>query len=145
VAARHLLAKGFRHYAYYGVADTLYGKLREAGFSKMHVFRYSPRPGTRAASLDPLDPGVVVERSERMRRVAKELQDAFADDRVGAETDVVIEDVLVCEGRTWARGTTREYLKVRLPGNALVTGDVVRARLLSREAGEVLAEPLGKA
>ena len=35
VAARHFLAKGFRHFAYYGVADPLYGKLRQAGFSNI--------------------------------------------------------------------------------------------------------------
>ena len=35
VAARHFLAKGFRRFAYYGVADTYYGELRQLGFSRV--------------------------------------------------------------------------------------------------------------
>ena len=35
VAARHLLAKGFRHFAYYGAGDTYYGELRQIGFSRV--------------------------------------------------------------------------------------------------------------
>ncbi len=35
VAARHLLAKGFRHFAYYGAGDTYYGQLRQRGFAKI--------------------------------------------------------------------------------------------------------------
>lgn len=35
VAARHFLAKGFRRFAYYGVADTYYGESRQVGFSRV--------------------------------------------------------------------------------------------------------------
>ena len=41
---------------------------RRVGFSRMHVFRYSKRPGTLAADMpDQVPPEVMAERSRRMR------------------------------------------------------------------------------
>ena len=43
---------------------------RRVGFSRMHVFRYSKRPGTLAADMpDQVPPEVMAERSRRMRAV----------------------------------------------------------------------------
>ena len=53
---------------------------RRVGFSRMHVFRYSKRPGTLAADMpDQVPPEVMAERSRRMRAAAQEL--AIADAR----------------------------------------------------------------
>jgi len=41
--------------------------VREAGFSHIHTFRYSPRPGTRAASMDDAVPEIV--KTERSREI----------------------------------------------------------------------------
>ena len=41
--------------------------VREAGLTKLHVFPYSPRPGTRTAGVDPVPPAVKKERSVRLR------------------------------------------------------------------------------
>ncbi|MDQ3822958.1 MAG: MiaB/RimO family radical SAM methylthiotransferase, partial [Actinomycetota bacterium] len=41
--------------------------VREAGITKVHVFPYSPRPGTATAAADPVPPAVKKERSARLR------------------------------------------------------------------------------
>jgi threonylcarbamoyladenosine tRNA methylthiotransferase MtaB len=46
--------------------------VREAGITKVHVFPYSPRPGTRTASDDPVPKAVKRERGERLRRLSRE-------------------------------------------------------------------------
>lgn len=64
VAARHFLAKGFKRFAYYGVADTYYGELREIGFSSVlketghdldHVFHAPARTDPDMPWIETLD------------------------------------------------------------------------------------------
>jgi threonylcarbamoyladenosine tRNA methylthiotransferase MtaB len=43
-----------------------------AGITKVHVFPYSPRPGTRTAAEDPIEPAVKKERSARLRAVSED-------------------------------------------------------------------------
>jgi threonylcarbamoyladenosine tRNA methylthiotransferase MtaB len=45
--------------------------VREAGITRVHVFPYSPRPGTRTASDDPVPKATKKERSERMRGLSR--------------------------------------------------------------------------
>ena len=62
------------------------------GFSRMHVFRYSKRPGTLAADMpDQVPPEVMAERSRRMRAAAQELAIADARRRVGTVERAVLE------------------------------------------------------
>mgnify|MGYP002224633344 FL=1 len=66
---------------------------RRVGFSRMHVFRYSKRPGTLAADMpDQVPPEVMAERSRRMRDTAQELAIADARRRVGT---------VECRARVW--------------------------------------------
>ena len=65
---------------------------RRVGFSRMHVFRYSKRPGTLAAEMpDQVPPEVMAERSRRMRAAAQELAIADARRRVGTVERAVLE------------------------------------------------------
>ena len=65
---------------------------RRVGFSRMHVFRYSKRPGTLAADMsDQAPPEVMAERSRRMRAAAQELAIADARRRVGTVERAVLE------------------------------------------------------
>ena len=65
---------------------------RRVGFSRMHVFRYSKRPGTLAADMpDQVAPEVMAERSRRMRAAAQELAIADARRRVGTVERAVLE------------------------------------------------------
>jgi threonylcarbamoyladenosine tRNA methylthiotransferase MtaB len=118
---------------------------RQAGFSKLHVFRYSPRPGTRAAGLEQLDAPIVAERAESLRAVGEELRASFVEALLGTAAEIVVESIDGAGDEARACGTSREYLKVSVPANGLLTGDVVSARLIAREADEVVAEVLGKA
>ena len=52
---------------------------REMRFAKMHVFRYSRRPGTPAATMEgQVDPHVMARRGERSRELADEMRLAEA-------------------------------------------------------------------
>lgn len=90
-------------------------------FSRMHVFRYSARPGTPAASMGgQVEPIVAARRSAEARALAKELRHAEARALVGTED-------LVCV-QAPGRGVTGGLFDATLKGSA-ATGSLVRVRV----------------
>ncbi len=63
----------------------------EAGISFLHVFPYSPRPGTPAARMPQLDRSLVKERAARLRACGEALQRQHLDGMVGAEQTILVE------------------------------------------------------
>jgi len=62
-----------------------------AGVTKVHVFPYSPRPGTVTAAADTVPPQVKKERSARLRALSDEASRRRWQEKVGRE-DVVLVD-----------------------------------------------------
>jgi threonylcarbamoyladenosine tRNA methylthiotransferase MtaB len=65
--------------------------VREAGMTKVHVFPYSPRPGTLTASADTIPAVVKKERGARLRALSAELSRRRWESRLGT-TDRVLVD-----------------------------------------------------
>jgi threonylcarbamoyladenosine tRNA methylthiotransferase MtaB len=65
--------------------------VRSAGITKVHVFPYSPRPGTVTASSDPVPPQVKKERSARLRAASDSACRARWREKLGSD-DVVLVD-----------------------------------------------------
>jgi threonylcarbamoyladenosine tRNA methylthiotransferase MtaB len=65
--------------------------LEAAGITKVHVFPYSPRPGTVTAGEDTVPPNVKKERSTRLRRLSDDACRRRWLEKVG-ERDVVLVD-----------------------------------------------------
>jgi threonylcarbamoyladenosine tRNA methylthiotransferase MtaB len=81
--------------------ETTLERLEQAGFCYGHVFRFSPRPGTPAASFS----GQVTEhikrgRSERLREVLGARRARFARSRIGEHEKIVVEREEPVEGVT---------------------------------------------
>lgn len=97
------------------------------GFSGLHIFRYSRRPGTRAAKAGgQLPPEILLARARRLRALDRRLRTAFAREAVGTRRTVVVE---AKEGRS-VFGLTEHFLRVRLdrdPGPGLRRVRVVSA------------------
>lgn len=88
-----------------------------AGITKVHVFPYSPRPGTRTAQVDPVPPAVKKERSARLRCASDEACRRRWHARLGEE-DVVLVDR---PGRGYADDYTPWLVDAQV-------GSLVRAR-----------------
>jgi threonylcarbamoyladenosine tRNA methylthiotransferase MtaB len=65
--------------------------VEQAGLTKVHVFPYSPRPGTGTATEDPIPPQVKKERSARLRAASHAACLAHWRSKVGRD-DVVLVD-----------------------------------------------------
>jgi tRNA-2-methylthio-N6-dimethylallyladenosine synthase len=108
--------------------------VREVGFVDAYSFKYSPRPGTRAAKLDhAFAPEVAQERLEALQRVQGCLTLGAHRARVGEETEVLIE------GESRRRGGQLQgrdpYHRVvnltgDLAGSRIEVGDLVVARIV---------------
>ena len=65
--------------------------VERAGITKVHVFPYSPRPGTRTAAEDTVPPEVKKERSARLRALSDAACRARWTEKLG-RADVVLVD-----------------------------------------------------
>jgi threonylcarbamoyladenosine tRNA methylthiotransferase MtaB len=90
--------------------------LREMGFSRLHVFPFSPRKGTPAATMvDQVPKAVKEQRAHDMIALGRELALAFARRFAGRTLEVLAEQEADVEVG-WLEGYTDNYIRVRLPG-----------------------------
>jgi threonylcarbamoyladenosine tRNA methylthiotransferase MtaB len=83
-------------------------------FSYLHVFSYSPRPGTAALRLsDPVPPATVKKRSERLHELASVKRLTFHTDQIGTTVSALFERGLYDGYRI---GTTSNFTKVAVAG-----------------------------
>jgi len=110
--------------------------IAELPLSYLHVFRYSPRPGTASPRLGPAaDPEVARERSARLRALSRERQERFRRDLLGTVQDVLPERP--CGEGSW-QGLTGNYLRVRFPWDEAAGGKELLDRALPRVRLEAL-------
>lgn len=77
-------------------------------FTYLHVFPYSPRPGTAALRLpNPVAPALARERAAELREIGERKASAYFATRVGQTADVVVI------GR--GRGLSGDYLEIGVP------------------------------
>ena len=85
---------------------------KKVGFTKIHVFPYSERKGTKAMELpDHIEPSVKKERARRLLLVSKELECSYYASFVGSEVTVLVEEEK--DGKSY--GHTDNYLHVEIP------------------------------
>ena len=99
--------------------------IRTQKLSGLHVFSYSPRPGTKAAGLAQLPAEEIKRRAEVLRALDKELRGNFADSLVGTEQTVFIEEHK--EGQT--RGITSNFQTVLIENAPQNLHGLVRVKI----------------
>jgi threonylcarbamoyladenosine tRNA methylthiotransferase MtaB len=104
----------------------------EAGFTHLHVFPFSARPGTPAAKMPQVAGDVARLRAARLRAAGDAAMAAFQAGRVGRDALVLMEkdDQGFCE----------HYLPVRVAGPAVAPGTIRPVRITGTEGGTLTAE-----
>ena len=96
-------------------------------FTYLHIFPYSPRPGTAAAARgDQVNCGVVRRRSEEIRAVIRAKRQAFLAAQVGRTLSALTLDEMD-EGTPVALSSN--YLKIVLPGSPLAPNRLLLVRV----------------
>jgi threonylcarbamoyladenosine tRNA methylthiotransferase MtaB len=110
-------------------------------FSKIHVFPFSPRKGTRAAEMLPqIDPDVIAERSKEFLRLSQKMFDTFALEKIGKTADVLFESI---SGDGSISGYSKDYFKVILPpGSKAAAGSELKVRITGQVEDAFVSEIL---
>ncbi len=112
----------------------------QAAFSWLHVFPYSPRPGTPAATFPDQIPNRVKEaRAARMGDLSQRLKAEHLAARVGKWEQVLLERPDP-EKPAWHEGFTASYLPVLVPGDGLAAGQYVTVHICQATADLLIAE-----
>jgi threonylcarbamoyladenosine tRNA methylthiotransferase MtaB len=107
--------------------------VEECGLTWLHVFPYSPRPGTPAARMPQIDGAVRKERAARLRALGAVAEARTQERLIGRTVDVLIEkDDL---------GRTEHFAEIRL-GTPQTPGALVRAVVTGVRNGKLVGSPI---
>ena len=101
----------------------------ECGLTFLHVFPYSPRPGTPAARMPQVSNSVIKERARRLRAAGEAALRERLQSEVGARREVLIESA--------ALGRTEHYLPVAIAGET--PGTVRRLTISGHDDARLIA------
>jgi tRNA-2-methylthio-N6-dimethylallyladenosine synthase len=108
--------------------DTL-SIVRQAGFAQAYSFKYSPRPGTPAATMDDQIAAEIADaRLQTLQALLVRQQLAFNDQTVGVETDILLERQGKLPGQLIGKSPWLQSVHVVAP--SLTIGDIVRVAIV---------------
>lgn len=97
----------------------------ECGLTWLHVFPYSPRPGTPAAKMPQVERGLIKTRAERLRRKGMERVRLHLDAGLGLTRPVLMESARL--------GRTHQFTPVRLLECDAKPGEIIDLRLAAHD------------
>jgi tRNA-2-methylthio-N6-dimethylallyladenosine synthase len=101
----------------------------EVGYASAYSFKYSPRPGTPAATMeDQISPDVMDERLQRLQTRITEHQVAFNRSSIGKETEILIERKGRFAGQMIGRSPWLQSVHVETDA---VIGEIIPVTLLT--------------
>lgn len=99
--------------------------IERIGFSRIHVFRFSPRAGTEAMTLpNPVPHAIKQERAARLIALADRSRRRYAEAQLGREIEVLFEGN-VARHKEQLQGTTDIYLPARAVAPAELIGRLI--------------------
>jgi threonylcarbamoyladenosine tRNA methylthiotransferase MtaB len=101
--------------------------VEQCGLTFLHVFPYSPRPGTPAARMPQVAGGAIKERAKRLRLAGEAALLQRLQAEIGATREVLIES----EGQ----GRTEHYLPVAIAGERI--GSIVPLRIAGNDSARL--------
>ena len=113
-----------------------YEYLKNIRFTKLHVFRYSPRKGTVAAKMkDQVDSKIKEERSHKLIKLSDKCEKEILDKYIGKKVKVLFEKQ---EGE-YIKGHTTNYLVVKIKDSKL-ENQILDINITSREELELIGK-----
>lgn len=91
--------------------ETTYQFLSKIKFYKMHIFKYSPRKGTKASQMKEQIAGNIKEqRSEKLIQLSNKNQKEYHDKYLGKEVEILCEE----EKNGYYQGHTKNYILAKM-------------------------------
>jgi len=109
--------------------------VEDCDLTHLHVFPFSPRPGTPAARMPQLDRRLVKERAARLRAAGEAAYQRRLRQEIGSTGEVLVESD--------ATGRSGPFLQAQVSG--AVAGSLARVRFTGRRGRTLIGEPLPEA
>ena len=89
-----------------------YEFVKKIHFYETHIFKYSRRHGTKAASMDgQLTEAEKAQRSDRMLELHEIRAREYEEAMIGKKMELLLEEEIEIDGRPWYVGHSREYVR----------------------------------
>jgi threonylcarbamoyladenosine tRNA methylthiotransferase MtaB len=112
--------------------------VKEIKFSRIHVFKYSIREGTKAAEMkEQVIDSIKSHRSKVLIELGESIADEFMKEFIGRELSVLIETE---KNNNIYEGYTTNYLKVLLKSDINVKSDIINVHVNGRRNDYLLSE-----
>lgn len=99
-------------------------------FYETHIFKYSRRAGTKAASMEgQISEQVKAERSARMIELGEKKRRAYERSFLGKNVEVLVEEDAVIDGKHVQTGHTKEYMKIALESRENLKNSIVNVQI----------------
>lgn len=106
----------------------------ECDLTFLHVFPYSPRPGTPAARMPQLQPNVIKDRAARLRAKGSQVVEKHFQSMVGKIVTFLVES---CENNH-IQGKTDQFAPITVSGNAAIAS-IAKAKVISYTQDNLIA------
>lgn len=115
-----------------------YEFLKEINFYKMHIFKYSPRKGTKAAVMKTqVDGNIKEQRSQKLIELSNENEKKYNESYIGKELEVLFEEA---DGDFY-KGHTTNYIMVKVKkGNKNLENTIKKVIIKNKEDLILVAE-----
>ena len=110
----------------------------EIGFLKCHVFTYSPRKTTKAATLEQIPPSIKRTRMKEMLSVTDSIRHSILLEQIGTTERIIVE---AKDKEGYFEGYTNRYVPVAIAED-LISGDVVDIEITSVKDNRCIANTI---
>ncbi len=107
--------------------ETTYQFLKQIKFYKMHIFKYSPRKGTKAAQMkEQIDGKQKEERSQKLIQLSDQNQKTYHQTYLGKEVEVLWEE----EKNGYYQGHTKNYLLAKIKSEEKLENKIIKTKCI---------------
>ncbi len=114
--------------------------VKQINFSRIHVFPYSIRPGTKAAEMAQVNGNLVKDRVIKMLDLGEVLAAEYAKSFVGKKDSFIVEDI--SDG--FARGYTSRYVRVLTKTDDAQEGEILQVNIIATQKDDLIGAECGK-
>lgn len=105
--------------------------LEDINLYEMHIFKYSQRKGTPAATMpNQVDPSVKNSRSDVLLAISEHNKHAYQDLFVGNTVKVLVEELVEKNGEEYMRGHTERYMDVHISTEGITDPQSFKNRIV---------------
>ena len=119
--------------------------LEKVQFAEMHIFKYSMRKGTKAADMKNQVPEQVkAARSDELLSLNENLRKEYILKFIGKNRDVLFEEEININGKSFFTGYTKEYVRVAVESDKDISGEIINVKMKELLNNEILLAEMEK-